>query len=263
MVLTNWHLGRALPFIENGVIKLWLGTNTNINFQKENEKRKDEFLSIASHELKTPVTSLKASLQLLGRMKDIPAPPVFPKLIDQSNRSVEKITTLIDELLHTSRMTEGQLSLTKSTFTIAEMLEMCCNHVRVEGKYELIVQGDKSLKVHADEHRIDQVVVNFVNNAVKYAPDSLKIYLGIEKLQDKVKISVKDTGPGVAPDKMPHLFTRYYRADYSGIQYSGLGLGLYISAEIIKRHGGEIGVDSELGKGATFWFTLPLSEGLD
>ena len=112
--------------------------------------------------------------------------------------------------------------------------------------------------VFADEHRIDQVITNLVNNAVKYAPDAKEIYLIAERADNGVRIAVQDNGPGISPDKLPHLFNRYYRADYSGMQFSGLGLGLFISAEIIKRHGGQIGVDSEIGKGSTFWFTLPL-----
>jgi PAS domain S-box-containing protein len=233
------------------------GTIMDITDRKADEQRKDDFISIASHELKTPTTALKASLQLLDRMKDKPS-PIFPKLIAQSNKSIDKITALIDELLNSTRTTEGQLHLNKTNFTVAEMLNGCCNHVRAAGKHKLITQGDEHLQLFADEHRIDQVVVNLVNNAVKYAPDSTEIYLIIEHLDDMVKISVKDTGPGINPDKLPHLFDRYYRADYAGSQYSGLGLGLYISSEIVKRHGGQIGVDTELGKGSTFWFTLPL-----
>jgi two-component system CheB/CheR fusion protein len=100
-------------------------------------------------------------------------------------------------------------------------------------------------------------VVNFVNNAVKYAPQSKEILIKIEKVNDMAKVSVIDRGPGISPEKIPHLFDRYYRVDSNGSQYSGLGLGLYISAEIIKKHSGVIGVDSELGKGSTFWFTFP------
>jgi signal transduction histidine kinase len=142
------------------------------------------------------------------------------------------------------------------------MLDPCCTHIRIREKHELILQGDKELMIEADEARIDQVVVNFVNNAVKYAPDQREIYLIVEDLGDRARISVKDSGPGIPADKIPHLFDRYYRADYSGVQYSGLGLGLYISAEIIRKHRGEIGVDSELGKGSTFWFTLPRHKNL-
>nr|WP_067060204.1 PAS domain-containing sensor histidine kinase [Mucilaginibacter sp. L294] len=234
------------------------GTMIDITESKAYDQQKDDFISIASHELKTPVTSLKAALQLLDRMKTNPSPQILPKLIEQSNRSMDKISTLIEDLLNLSRMNEGQLKLDKTQFTIAEMLNQCCNHVRVVGKHELILQGDEELQIIADEHRIDQVIVNMVNNAVKYAPNSKQIFFNVEKAGDMARISVRDTGPGIAPDKLSHLFERYYRTDASGYQNSGLGLGLYISAEIIRKHGGEIGVDSELGKGSTFWFTLPL-----
>jgi signal transduction histidine kinase len=166
---------------------------------------------------------------------------------------------LVEDLLNVSRASEKQLKLNKTTFNIAEMLNACCNHIRVAGKYNLIVKGDAGLEIYADEHTIDQVMVNLVNNAVKYAPESLDIILTIEKEDDMAKISVTDFGQGISADKLPRLFERYYQADSSGFQNSGLGLGLYISSEIIKRHGGKIGAVSELGKGSTFWFTLPLA----
>ena len=238
------------------------GTVQDITQRKLEEQRKDDFLSIASHELKTPVTALKASLQLLNRYRDNMSHPMVPRLVDQSNASVLKITGLIDDLLNTTRTNEGQLHLNYRRFNVYEMLDACCSHIRIRDKHELILQGVKDLIIEADEARIDQVVINFVNNAVKYAPDQREIYLIVEDLGDRAKISVKDSGPGIPADKIPHLFDRYYRADYSGVQYSGLGLGLYISAEIIRKHRGEIGVDSELGKGSTFWFTLPLRKNL-
>lgn len=174
-----------------------------------------------------------------------------------STKSMEKVTSLIDDLLNVTRMTEGQLQLNKSTFKIADLLNTCCTHVRIDGKHEFIVQGDESLEVFADENRIDQVVVNFVNNAVKYAPDSKNIYMIIEKEHGMTKVSIKDGGPGIPEEKRSHLFDRYYRTDYQGGQYSGLGLGLYICSEIVKRHRGNIGIDSEIGKGSSFWFTIP------
>jgi PAS domain S-box-containing protein len=235
-----------------------IGTTNDITPQKDSERLKDDFISIASHELKTPVTSLKASLQLLNRIKEDPAPAMLRRMIEQSNKSMEKISSLIEDLLHVSRMNEGQMHLNKTTFIMADVINDCCNHVREEGNYELIFQGDQHLQVFGDKHRIDQVVVNFVNNAVKYAPTSKEIYLTVEKQGNMARISVKDQGPGISADKLKHLFRRYYRADYSGNQYSGLGLGLYICSEIIKRHDGEIGAISELGRGSTFWFTLPL-----
>jgi signal transduction histidine kinase len=139
------------------------------------------------------------------------------------------------------------------------MIEDCCHHVQLAGHYNIQLQGDFDLQVQADAARIDQVVINFVNNSIKYAPESKDIMILVEKPDDNTaKVTVKDTGPGISADKIEHLFDRYYRVDTSGIQFSGLGLGLYISAEIIKKHGGQIGVDSEEGKGSAFWFTLPL-----
>jgi signal transduction histidine kinase len=111
--------------------------------------------------------------------------------------------------------------------------------------------------LYADEHRIEQVLVNFVNNAVKYAPDSRQIDLTVSKVENNVKVSVKDYGPGIPEENIPHLFDRYWRASHSGKKYTGLGLGLYICAEIIARHDGKIGVESTIGQGSTFWFTLP------
>jgi PAS domain S-box-containing protein len=234
------------------------GTMQDITQRKNEEQRKDDFLSIASHELKTPVTALKGSLQLLSAKKDDLSNPIVPRLITQANVSVEKITHLIDDLLNTTRTNQGQLHLNYTEFTIVDMLEKCCHHIRMGGKHELILQGDRNLKMWADEIRIDQVVVNLVNNAAKYAPDQREIYLIVEDLGDWAKISVKDSGPGIPQDKVAHLFDRYYRVDYGGIQYSGLGLGLYISAEIIKKHKGEIGVNTGVGQGSTFWFTVPI-----
>jgi two-component system CheB/CheR fusion protein len=113
--------------------------------------------------------------------------------------------------------------------------------------------------VFADPERIDQVIVNFVNNAVKYGPDASQIRLIVENIDGLAKVSVVDKGIGIEAGKLPHLFDRYYRVDPSGQQYSGLGLGLYISAEIIRLHNGNIGVSSVLGQGSTFWFTIPIS----
>ena len=237
-----------------------LGTVLDITELKRLQQQKDDFISIASHELKTPITSLRASIQLMNRMKDMPAAEGrIAKLIEQADKSMQKVIILIDDLLNVSRMNEGQLQLSKTQFTLSHLLNQCCQHVRMGGNYNLIFQGDENLTVYADEHRIDQVVVNFINNAVKYAPGSKDIYLTVERQGNMARIAVKDTGPGIDPEKQAHLFNRYYRADYTDYQTSGLGLGLYISSEIIKKHGGNIGVESEPGKGSSFWFTLPLN----
>lgn len=221
------------------------------------EQRKDDFLSIVSHELKTPITSLKGNLQMLEKIKGNPASPVFPILIASCTKSVGKINLMVDDLLNMHRYSQGQLELDRSSFCIHDLMHACCNHIRLDNKHELIVEGNKDLLIYADEHRIDQVLVNFVNNAVKYAPDSREIKLKIMEVEDGVKIAVTDNGPGIPEDHIPHLFDRYWRASHSSKKYTGLGLGLYICAEIIHRHQGKIGVESKLGEGSTFWFMIP------
>ena len=256
----HWLLTKVPPhFRPDGTFAGYIGSCVDITSLKEAELRKDDFISIASHELKTPLTSLQASLQLMNEVKDDPSPKLLHKLIKQSNVSMRKITVLVDDLLNANRANEGQLHINKVNFKISHILGTCCNEIRAGGNHHLVVDSDKKLEVYGDENRIEQVVVNMVNNAAKYAPGSRNIYLIAKKIGDMAKISIKDNGPGIDPERIPYLFDRYYRADYAGNQYSGLGLGLYISAEIIKRHGGEIGVESELGKGSTFWFTLPVA----
>jgi signal transduction histidine kinase len=221
-------------------------------------QQKDEFISVASHELKTPITSLKASLQLLERLRDSPESDIFRKLLDQANKSMRKISVLIEDLLNVSKYNGGQLHINKRHFSLLALIQESCQEVRTAGKYTIRAKGDPSIIVEADPDKIDQVVVNFINNAIKYAPDSREIIINMERLDNDVKVSVTDKGPGIDPEKAPYIFDRYYRVDKSNMQYSGLGLGLYICAEIIKKHQGKIGVDSIPGEGSTFWFSLPL-----
>lgn len=254
----HWMNASGLPrYDDHGNCTHMIGVTVDITKRKNYETQKDDFLGIASHELKTPITTLKATLQLLQRLKDRPTNEMIPRLIDQSANSLEKLSRLVDDLLNIHRLTGGYLELSKEWFSAKELLESCCDHVRIDGKYELVLQGDLNAMIFADRHRIDQVIVNFVNNAVKYAPNSKIIKLIVNDLDDLIKIKVQDSGDGIAEDIQPYLFDRYYRASHKGKGYSGLGLGLYISSEIIKKHGGEIGVESEIGKGSGFWFTLP------
>lgn len=253
----RWHLARAIPYVQDDKVLKWFGTNTDIEDQNKINQKKDDFIGIASHELKTPVTSLKAALQLLGKLSP-GLPDHIQRLISQSNKSMDNVHRLLDSLLNVSRMNEGQLHLDKTTFLIAAHIYECCNDILEGGKHILNFDADEDILVTADQLRIGQVVINLVNNAVKYAPDSEMISVSVKKQGSAVKISVTDAGPGIPGDRLPYLFNRYYRVENSEKLYSGLGLGLYINSEIIKSHEGEIGVTSAPGRGSSFWFTLPL-----
>ncbi|WP_207425939.1 ATP-binding protein [Pedobacter sp. SYSU D00535] len=242
----------------DGVINAVMAVATDVTEQALAQKRKDDFIGIASHELKTPLTSLKASIQLIERFTANDPNNKLERLVKQSSSSISKLTYLIEDLLNVTKLNEGQLTLNKEFFALSKVINDCCQHVRMEGTHQIVVEGDLHLQVYADFHRIDQVIVNLVNNAVKYGPQSGKIIIHIEKSEGFAKVTVEDFGQGIPEEKLPHLFQRYYRVDSSGHQISGLGLGLYISKEIVAKHGGKIGVESSLGKGSKFWFTLPI-----
>ncbi|QHS57475.1 PAS domain-containing protein [Mucilaginibacter sp. 14171R-50] len=257
----HWIRSQAKVYYDNDdKPKRMLGTVLDITEFKRLQQQKDDFISVASHELKTPMTSLKASIQILDKLiKNNSNPEKVSVFIEKANTSLTKMHHLIESLLNVSKITAGQLALNKTHFKADEMISESCDHILLNGDHSLELTGDTDVELFADRSKIEQVVINLVNNAIKYAPLSYKIIIDVRRQRRSVKISVQDFGEGIAYDKIPHLFERYYRVDSTGLQYSGLGLGLYISAEIIERHNGKIGVNSEAGKGSTFWFTLPVS----
>lgn len=257
--LYRWHLIRLMPIMDQqGLMQLWVGTATDIQELRLLQQYKDDFIIIASHELKTPITSLRGSLQLLDRIKDNPPAGALPKLIGQANRGLEKVNTLIEDLLNSSMANQGQLHIRQQHFNLSEVIKDCYQDIIRDGLYTVSIEGDKEIEVYADHVRIEQIVANLINNAIKYAPESKEIRIRIDKADTVVKVSVIDKGTGIPPEKLRYVFDRYYRAESSGSHYTGLGLGLYICSEIIKKHNGQIGAESELGKGSTFWFTLPV-----
>ena len=231
----------------------------NISEQYRLRQQKEEFISVATHELKTPVTTLKAAVQLINHFlrKEVAVTSQLHTLGKSAEKSTLKLTNLIDELLSTTKLEHGQMPLMKKSHPIVDIINSSSSHIQTAGAHQLKIECDHSISVYVDEQKIEQVLVNFINNAVKYAPESKVITCRVEQIPAAIKVTVADSGPGIAPENLGQLFDRYYQVAGEHRSGSGLGLGLYISAEIIRRHGGEIGVDSELGKGSAFWFTLP------
>ncbi len=226
---------------------------------KELLRKKDEFISIASHELKTPITSLKGALQILERkFPNNEEMQVVHGFVKKAIKQVDKLVELIGDLLDVTKIQAGKLALRKTTFNLDELINECVDELQSSlQKYTLIIEGDKDVEIHADRNRLEQVIINLVSNAAKYSPDSEKVIIGITKTEEGVKIAVTDFGIGIAENKIPLLFDRFYRVNESSQKYSGLGLGLYISSEIVKRHNGHINIESAEGKGSTFWFVIP------
>jgi PAS domain S-box-containing protein len=253
-----WCQVTSILFIDNGET-LGYTIIEDITEQYKLRQQKEEFISVASHELKTPVTSLNASLQLLSRLLDKKEPDLdhLRKVALSAEKSTGKLVYMITDLLNLTKIEQGQLALNRTRFPAAEMIESSCIPVQLDSTQEWNFEGDRDVMIYADAQKVEQVLVNLINNAIKYAPDSPVITVKVENLPSAVKISVVDRGPGIAPEHVDQLFERYFRVDGEKNRNSGLGLGLYISAEIIRRHGGEIGVQSQVGEGSTFWFTLP------
>lgn len=217
-------------------------------------KKKDEFIALASHELKTPLTSVKGYLQILQRKeKD----DTSKKFLDKALNEVNKLNNLVEELLHLSRIEAGMMEYEMEVFDLNLLvIEMVKTFQHSSPTHKLLYshKGENFL-VLGDKQRIEQVLLNLLTNAVKYSPEANEVEIFVDSDNDEITVTVKDHGLGLLPNQQVKLFDKFYRAENSkGI--NGLGLGLYISKQIIERHNGEIGVRSTEKKGSEFFFKL-------
>lgn len=224
-------------------------------------QRKDEFLSIASHELKTPITSIKLSLQIANRLLKSNKPvSSLEQFISKATRQGDRLNQLVQDLMDVTRIQGGKMMFNYSTFDTDSLVIECVEDVEEEsGTHQVRFIQNIKATITADMNRIGQVIVNFLSNAIKYSPEASEVHISTELKGDKFRLSVKDFGIGIPANKQQHIFDRFYRVQESSVKFSGLGLGLYISAEIIRRHNGEIGVISEEDKGSEFWFEIPVN----
>lgn len=257
----RWHLNRAIPLHnEKGEIVFWVGTATDIEDQKREMDRKDEFIGIASHELKTPLTSLKGYLQLISNYKKEEIPAVVKQYIAKANIALNKLQRLINDLLDVSKIQAGRLEYALENIDICDLIKTCIEeNTHIYPSYNFINEAQTECIVKGNAERLEQVLMNLINNAVKYSQESRTVIIKTMKLDKYLRVSVTDFGVGLSHEQRKRIFERFYRVEDKKNMTSGLGMGLYISAEIIRNHNGTIGVDGELGKGATFYFELPLA----
>jgi PAS domain S-box-containing protein len=255
----RWFLGRATPtFDDSGNIKQWIGTFTDIDDFKQLQTQKDNFLGIASHELKTPLTSLKIYTQFieknLVRKDDLKNAEVARKMDGQ----IDLLTVLISDLLEVTKIQNGKIQLNESEFDFDQLTEEIVAEQQMTSRHKIVLYPSAIGVIYADRHRISQVMSNLISNAIKYSPDADQVIVVTELKDNNVIFSVKDFGIGIPPDKHSKVFEQYYRVSGSKEHtFSGLGLGLYISSEIIKRSGGRIYVSSKEEKGSDFCFEIP------
>jgi PAS domain S-box-containing protein len=232
----------------------------DITKQVELEQRKDEFISMVSHELKTPVTSVKTFTQVLANRSKKRGDEESLRFLIRMEVQLNSLIRLIGDLLDLTRLQTGKLFLHKEIFSLDQLVvETIENLQGTTQTHQLLLEQCTSIQVYGDRERIMQVLFNLLTNAIKYSPQAKKVLLRLEKGRDQAMLSVQDFGIGVAQDQQTKIFERFYQAPGETERtFPGLGIGLHISHEIIKRHGGKIWVNSSSGKGSIFRVMLPL-----
>ncbi len=227
---------------------------------REFEKQKDNFMSFASHELKTPVTSLRIFGQLLQKMAKKNNQKEYYRYLNHMEKQIDKLTKLVSGLLDITKLQTGKMPYNMSLFNLNESVsEIVEVSQEVYTQHEVVLQGSVAGKVYADRDRISQVIENFISNAIKYSPDANKVIVKVFGNKKFATVSVQDFGIGIEKKHQAKIFDRFFRVSTNQeITYPGLGIGLYLCMEIIKRHKGKIWTESSKGKGSTFYFQIPL-----
>jgi PAS domain S-box-containing protein len=272
----RWFLARAVPLRnEEGRIVRWFGSNTDVTEELRAREElalaleaRDEFLSIASHELKTPLSSLKLQAQLMKRgiaRQDgrIYEPARVARLVDETDRQTERLTRLIDDMLDIARIRTGRLSIHPEPMALDELVREVVERMRpqlVAAGTHVGLECAERVEGQWDRLRIEQVLTNLLTNAQRYG-EKKPVTVRLERRDSQAHLSVRDQGLGVPPESQERIFERFERG-ISANEVSGLGLGLFITRQIVEAHGGRIWVESEgLGDGSTFHVELPLGAG--
>jgi len=264
------HIDGSLHWIEaNGTVLYkdniphrMIGTTVDITEKKDLELLKDELLSVATHELKTPVSAVKGYLQILHRFVQSTGEEKFIQISNRALSSTERITRLLTEIADPANRHLNQIRLIKEDFDLRTLTdEIAANSTLINPDYHLSVYcPDKAFPVHADRFRIAQVLTNLMNNAIKYSPENKNIEIYLNQTETNVKLKIIDHGIGLNEDEHAKVFQKFYRAASAPKHVAGFGIGLFLCSEIIMRHGGRIGIESLKDvQGTCFYFTLPIN----
>ena len=259
----RWMLVNGVPrYTGDNTFAGYIGSCIDITISKEADKRKDEFISIASHELKTPVTTMKVYLHLLEDYFKKNNDAEHLQFTRKAEKQVTKLSKLINDLLDLSRIQEDGLEFNDEIISYADLIyEITENYQSLISTHSIEISGNCKSKIKGDKERITQAFMSMLNNAVKYSSLNNKIIIELSESGDFITTSIKDFGIGIAEKHHAFIFDKFYRVHETSKQtYPGLGIGLYITSEIIKRHGGNIKVNSKEGYETNFIFTLPIFE---
>jgi PAS domain S-box-containing protein len=236
----------------------------DISEQKRDEQRKNDFIAMASHELKTPLTSITALVQLLHKKLQSSEDSFVPSALSKADMQVRKMAAMVNGFLNVSRLESGKLHIVAHEFDLNQLITDIIDETRLTvATHTLVFEPCETTNITADRDKIGSVISNLISNAIKYSPRGKLVTIVCRSTPQHAEVSVSDEGMGIKADDMGKLFDRYYRVSNTHTQHiSGFGIGLYLSAEIIRHHGGNIWAESEKGVGSTFHFTLPVGEGM-
>ena len=230
----------------------------DITFKKQEEQRKNDFVAMVSHELKTPLTTIHSYIQLLLAKSKKESDDFYVKALSRTEIQTKRMTAMINDFLNVARLEEGEISIHKEVFEFSKLASEIAQDVQfLTEKHEIrLVECDK-IFIKGDRDKIGQVLNNLLTNAIKYDPNGGMITLGCQKEGNSVKIYVKDEGIGIRDEDQKRLFERFYRAEDDKLKMvSGFGIGLYLVSEILRHHGSKIEVESKENEGSTFYFSL-------
>ncbi|MEO6522954.1 MAG: ATP-binding protein [Mucilaginibacter sp.] len=238
-----------------------LGTMVDITEQKSDEIRKNDFIGMVSHELKTPLTSLTAIIQLANTKLKVSDDSFLASAMEKANTQVKKMTAMINGFLNISRLESSKIQIDRQEINLEHLLEETISEIELTvTSHEIHFEPCNPIMVSADHDKISSVISNLISNAVKYSPKGKEIEVKCLVVDNNAQVSVRDEGMGIKMADIDKLFERYYRVESDHTRnISGFGIGLYLSAEIIQRHDGKIWAESEIGNGSTFYFSLPLT----
>jgi PAS domain S-box-containing protein len=244
----------------NGRNSYLSGTIMDVTERKEDDQRKNDFISMVSHELKTPLASMIGYIQMLKSRAAKSEDNFAVGILDKANKQSKKMNALINGFLDMKRVETGKIPLDREIFDMAELLiESEEESIATMSSHTVVFAPVESTMVEADRDKIGQVITNLISNSVKYSPAGSTINVACVNIDNMARVSVKDQGMGISQVNQSYLFDRFYRVESEEMgKVSGFGIGLYICDEIIRRHHGKIWVESELGKGSTFHFTIPI-----
>ncbi len=215
---------------------------------------------MVSHELKTPLTSIKGYVQLMQIKFSKTQDESFSRILEKADVQINKMTAMINGFLNISRLESGKIHINRQLFDLALLLKEAEEEsIATVNSHKLIFAPAEPVAVNADRDKIGQVIHNLLSNAVKYSPPGSTIRVSCTSDNEFAYVSVKDQGKGIKQEDAVHIFDRYYRVEGEDMHsISGFGIGLYLCSEIISHHKGTISLESEIGVGSDFVFTLPL-----